>query len=115
MHELSITKQLIQNILHECKINNIKKPKKIQIELGILTTYKKDPILFYYNQLKKEISLLNNSNLDVLKINGELFCNNCNNTSSIIEPFMIFCPICESLNIKITKGKEFNLKKIIGK
>ena len=43
MHELAITKQLIESVVSECKLKRIRFPKKIVTELGTFTSYEKDP------------------------------------------------------------------------
>ena len=113
MHELAITQTITSQIKEECEKNNIT-PKKISIELGLLTTYKKDSIDYYYNILKKEPEnkLLENTILEITEIKGRLSCKNCNKESDIKEPYEILCPLCNSGNIKIIKGKDINLKSI---
>jgi len=53
MHELSITQNLIDLVAGECKKKNIIGPKKIIAELGSLTGYSKESILFYYDLFAK--------------------------------------------------------------
>ena len=112
MHELSVTKSLISLILNKCNEKNIK-PKVIITELGSLTSYKKDPILFNYDLLKKEEDLLKNTNLEVIEIKGKVLCNNCEKESIIDDNIMIFCPKCDSHNVEVIQGGKFKLKEII--
>jgi len=108
MHELAITKQLIDSI---CKESN--KPKKVFAELGSLTSFKKEPILFYFDQLKAEFPKLEKTTLQIKEISAEIECKECNKKSSIKDLYQFFCPKCESAEVSILKGKEFVITKII--
>jgi len=48
MHELSIAKELVTQINDNCEKNNLK-ADEIILELGSLTSFKKEPIIHYYN------------------------------------------------------------------
>ena len=112
MHELAVTKGLIELLLEECNKLGKKQISNVVIEVGELTKYKKESLELFFDMLKKESKILENSKLEVHEIEGELLCGECNSKSLIDEPYMIFCPKCESMNVEILKGKEFNLKEI---
>jgi hydrogenase nickel incorporation protein HypA/HybF len=107
MHELAITKTLIDMILRESK-----RPKKVIVELGMLTSYKKEPIEFYFDILKKEYPALKSTELIIVPVPGRLKCNDCKKTSEITEPYLIFCDKCSSGNIELVNGKDLILKEI---
>lgn len=113
MHELGITQTLIKLILVECKEHHVESPKVIELELGHLTTYKKDAIMFHYSILKKENKVLKNSNLNIREITGKIFCNDCKKESNLEDPTMIFCQLCDSSEVEIIQGKEFIIKDIV--
>ena len=112
MHELSITQSRIDLVVGECKKKNINSPKKIVAELGSLTGYSKESILFYYDLLRKEIPVLAETELDILEISAEISCNSCKKKSTITEPYMVFCNKCGSQDIDIICGREFIVKEI---
>ena len=111
MHELAVTKNIIEMILSESRKNNIT-PRLINAELGMLTTYKKDPILFYFDAMKKEHSLLSDSTLIIKEIKGKIRCKDCNKESNVTEQYLLFCPECNSFNITIIEGKDFKIRNI---
>jgi len=108
MHELSITKELIRIALDECK----GEAKYINVKLGKLTSFCKDPILFYFDQLKTEYPKLKDSALLVEEIDGEIECKTCKTISTIEDPTMIFCPACESSDINYIKGRDIVIESI---
>ncbi|MBD3202788.1 hypothetical protein GF327_00705 [Candidatus Woesearchaeota archaeon] len=114
MHELSITKKIIEMIEKECSKNNIKKPDKIHAEIGELTTYKKEPIKYYFDILKKENHLLKKADIDMKIINGKIKCKDCKKENHIKEKYLILCPECGSGNIDILDGEDIRLKQIEG-
>lgn len=114
MHELSVTTQLMNITIKEC-IKNKANPNKIIIELGELTTYKEEPLKYYFSILKKEEKyiLLKNTKLKINKTPGKLNCKKCNKTSKITDPRMILCPLCNSSKVDITDGKDLKIKTIV--
>jgi hydrogenase nickel insertion protein HypA len=113
MHELMITEDLIRMILeanqdHELDTQN-SKIVEVVCELGKLTTYKQEPILFYYDILKKNTNFLKDSILKVNVIKGKILCNKCKRESEIDEPFELFCSKCDSDDVKIIQGQDFRL------
>jgi hydrogenase nickel incorporation protein HypA/HybF len=113
MHELAITTTLVRMIQEECKKKKVVNPKKIELELGRFTNYKKEPIEFYYDLLKKEIPLLEKSELIIREIKGKVRCNECKKESTIDDPLFTFCIHCNSGNVDIIYGKDILLKEII--
>lgn len=112
MHELTITKNLIDIATSECKKEDISSPKKIVAELGSLTGYSKDSILFYYDLLKKDSNLLFSTELEIKEIDARILCRHCMKESGIKEPYMIFCQVCGSRDVEIISGKDLRIKEI---
>jgi hydrogenase nickel incorporation protein HypA/HybF len=112
MHELAITHSLINLVLEECRDKKIMKPRKIITELGELSPYSKECVLFYYDLLKKEQPLIRETTLEIEAVAGRIHCNNCGNQSMIDNRYLIFCPACDSFDVKLIQGKEFTLKTI---
>ncbi|MBN1502365.1 hydrogenase maturation nickel metallochaperone HypA [Candidatus Woesearchaeota archaeon] len=114
MHELRITKVLVEQIVNECNTNNIIEPKRVIVELGELTNYKKEPILYYYDFIRSQTHLLENTELVINEIKGKIRCNSCSKESEIKENYLILCPLCKSLDVHIIQGRDFILKEIEG-
>jgi len=106
MHELAITKELIRIAHEECKGN----VKIINVKLGKMTTYRKEPIEFYFDQLKE--GKLKDATLQIEEIDGKIKCNTCKKSSTVEDPTMVFCPACESSDINFIKGRDIVIEKI---
>ncbi len=69
MHELAITREIVRIVVKESRKVNLR-PKEIFIELGSLTTYKKTPLKYYYNILKKDSDITRGSSLRIKETAG---------------------------------------------
>jgi hydrogenase nickel incorporation protein HypA/HybF len=114
MHELSITKLIIQQTIDACKEHNITKVRSLRIELGQLATYEKEPIEFYFDAMKKDYGELKNAVLCIDQVTGQLTCNTCNKKSDIHEPMALFCTHCDSTDCTISAGRDIFIKDIQG-
>ena len=113
MHEYAATVELVELAIRECERNNATHPTKLVVELGDLTTYKSEPIQFYYSILKSEHSLLSDTELEIVEVQGEMRCKQCNTQSEIEDLFLQKCPTCDSVEMDIVAGRDFRLKEII--
>jgi len=112
MHELHITKQVIDSIIAECRKNKITEPRKILVELGALTTYKKDHMKTNFDLLKHEVQMLRNAELVVNELQGEVECNKCKKESTVKDPLVVKCAHCDSRDVNVLHGSEIIIKSI---
>ena len=52
MHELAITKQLVEDLLKLVKDMDLPKVKKVVVDIGDKTSYKAEPMNYYFDELK---------------------------------------------------------------
>lgn len=114
MHELAVTKNIIKIIKEESKKRKLRKATKAALSVGTLTTYRKEPILFFFDNLKKDEPLLQDTELEITEIKAQVRCNDCKRKSTVEEPYMVFCSVCNSNNVEIIKGQDFFLDQITG-
>jgi hydrogenase nickel incorporation protein HypA/HybF len=110
MHELAVTRAIISQICEECEAKGIR-PAEASIQLGLLTSYRKEPILYYFDILKKEAGI-DSCSLKVDEVPGSLRCNSCGEESEIEESLSMFCPKCDSSDIDIVKGRDIKILSI---
>ena len=70
MHELGITGEIIKIIEDESRANGIR-PSKVILELGADSSYKEEPLKYYYDILKKESDIVDSSELKVEIVDGQ--------------------------------------------
>lgn len=109
MHEYGITNEVVHQVLHACEDRGIKKAKKIIVEIGELTTYKKDSVLFYFESFKKNNPLLSKAKLEIKMIKGRIKCNNCKKENLVKPQPITLCPSCQSLDIEFLQGNNINI------
>lgn len=107
MHELAVTKDLVNLILQ-----NSTHPKKVVVELGAMTTYKSEPIRYYFDIIRQEYPSLSDVKLVLIEIPAFIHCRECDEKSVLEEPFIEVCPVCGSWKTDVLQGKDFILKSI---
>lgn len=112
MHEHHITNEVVHKILHACEDEGIINPKKIVVSLGLLSGYKKEPVLYYFECHKSTIEMLKNATLEIIEVQGKIYCNNCKKENLVEYHPLILCPTCNSLNVEILSGKEISIDNI---
>lgn len=113
MHELDVTKELIEQVKNIAKKHNVSSGEII-VELGRLTTFVSEPIYFYFEQLTKDDKFFSNKNIQ-LKIeekDGSLRCNHCGKVSLVSEVYERICPECNSTDTIIEGGNQLMIKSI---
>ncbi|MBR9676024.1 hydrogenase maturation nickel metallochaperone HypA [Candidatus Woesearchaeota archaeon] len=112
MHEHSITNEVVHQIVHACEDNKIASPKRIVVRVGELTSYKKDPILFYFEAVKKSVDVLRDASLIVEMVEGKIKCGECSEKSVVEASPLILCPKCESADVKVLEGDQVKIVSI---
>lgn len=70
MHELAITQEIVSIVLNACKQNEYSLVKQVVVELGDQTTYKAEPLLYYFDILKQETDELKSAQMIVHEVIG---------------------------------------------
>lgn len=108
MHELNVARELVRLVLERSK-----HPKKVFVELGALTTFKAEPLKYYFDILKKQEPALKDAQLSITEVAGKVRCNACKKTGDVEPSFVHVCPACSSFDTVIIQGKDFILKRIV--
>ena len=105
MHELPITQQILSIALSEAEKINAQKITAINIVQGDYTDYVPE-IVGQYLEIISEGTIAEGAVLNIEHIPAQLRCEDCGRESTV-EHFRMRCPICNSINTKLIKGKEF--------
>ncbi len=114
MHELGVSKQIIKDALAACLENNIT-AEEVVVEIGELTTFKEEPLQYYFKLLRAEHDELKDANLNVQMRKGKVQCNQCQEKSEIGDALLLLCKKCSSMDITIIEGNDVIIKNIKGK
>ena len=119
MHELAMTKQIVENVLEEAKTHDSKKVAEVHLTIGKLTFLGAEQIRFSYDILTKD-TIMKNSKLIITEQNGVIECQSCEFKGPV--PFeddpayhvpipTLRCPKCGE-SAKIVEGKECTITSI---
>ena len=103
MHELAITKEILDIVLEYAGNNKAKSVESIDIELGQLSTFDEESIRFYFEYLSKD-TVAEGAELIFNRIPANAQCKKCGRDFEPEELFFSRCPFCESTEYKIESG-----------
>ncbi len=105
MHELAVTKSLLDIILEQAKAANATKINKVNLVIGELSGIVSECVRFYFDFLKKG-SIAEEASLIFEIIPAQLKCRQC---LLIFSPEEVLwnCPHCHSQQVEIVAGREF--------
>ncbi|UXM85114.1 hydrogenase maturation nickel metallochaperone HypA [Methanococcus aeolicus] len=118
MHELSyatsIVNAIMEHITNMEQANKVKKVSKINLEIGELTFINFEQLKFAF-EVASEGTLCKDAELEAEFLKPHIACNNCGYRGELTanDEFEVKCPECGSLSLKISGGKEFNIKNAI--
>ena len=110
MHELSITEAILSSALDEAKKNNATRIISISLDMGELSSVVPECVQEYFDMLS-EGTIAHDALLNFNLIRSLLKCRCCDNEFHM-EHMRLRCPKCNSQNVDIIKGKEFNIRQL---
>jgi len=69
MHELQITEEIVKIAVEECQKHSIN-ADSILVDVGNMTTYHEEPMMYYFEILKRSIPQLKNSSMVISRVEG---------------------------------------------
>lgn len=111
MHELGIVFHIIRSINSVAKANNIKKIKKVTLQIGEVSSVIPEYLMDCYKWAIQKEEILNESSLEIEVIEGINHCNECGMDYKATV-FGRICPNCHSEDTVLLSGNETNIKSI---
>ncbi|MBS1248990.1 MAG: Hydrogenase maturation factor HypA [Chloroflexi bacterium] len=111
MHELAITQRISEVAIRHAQENNATRVTDLYLVLGDLSSVVDDSVQFYWD-IVTEGTLCEGATLHFKRIPAELRCKDCEHTYTLTNGKLSLCPQCESANIEVRQGKEFQLESI---
>lgn len=119
MHELSMTTQIVENVLEEAKRYDAKKVAEVHLTIGKLTFLETEQIRFSYKILTED-TIMKDSKLVITEQEGVIECQSCgykgevpmeNDPAYHVPLPTLRCPKCRE-TAKIVEGKECTITSI---
>ena len=114
MHELPVTKSILDIVIKHAEANNVKRIISINLMIGDLSELENEWIQHYFDYLSKD-TIAENAKLKIKRIPLVMQCNQCSHTVEvkIREIKKIQCPVCgHKKNFSIISGREYYIKDI---
>jgi hydrogenase nickel incorporation protein HypA/HybF len=110
MHELAITKSLVELVIDHAKNAGAKKVLKVNVVAGEISGYVDECMQFYYDQLSKG-TIAEEAKLSFQRVPTQGRCRDCGHEFTIKDMNWI-CPECSSNNIQLIGGTELFVESI---
>jgi hydrogenase nickel incorporation protein HypA/HybF len=111
MHELPITQNILKIALRYGTQAKATRISDLYLVIGQLSSVIDDSIQFYW-PIVSEGTIAEDARLHFNRIPAELECNQCGTIFTLTDGQLSPCPTCESLQVTIIAGKEFQLESI---
>ena len=111
MHELSITREILDVILDTAGRNNAKSVESVNIELGQLSTFDEESINFYFENLSMGTSA-EGAKLIFKRMPATARCKKCSRDFELEDLFFSSCPFCGSTEYEVISGSEVKVVSI---
>ena len=110
MHELAITEQILNLALRHAKEANACQVTDLHLQIGSLSTIIDDSVQFYWDIISKD-SLCQGAKLHFHHTAAQFHCHDCGQDYTLADE-LTACPHCQSIQVQITAGQEFQLTSI---
>lgn len=111
MHELPITQNILQIALQYGVQSEASRITDLYLVIGQLSSVIDESIQFYWPIISKD-TLAENARLHFKRIPARLECTQCGTVYGLEDGQLTTCPECDSSQIKIIAGQEFQLESI---
>ncbi len=111
MHELVVTKNIVQIVLDYAEKHQVSKVLKVNLDIGVLSDLQEEWIQNYFDRLS-EGTVAEGAKIHVNKIPATVRCDDCQHSfevESLIQD-ELFCPNCQSHAISLMSGREYHIR-----
>ncbi|MFA4919222.1 MAG: hydrogenase maturation nickel metallochaperone HypA [Thermodesulfovibrionales bacterium] len=108
MHEVGITQGILDIAIENCKKRGYTGIESIKVKIGKAAGVMPDSLLFAFEAMKvgtiaeKAVLII-----DEIPVSG--YCNGCSSDFSVDDAYVITCPKCGHLSLRIDTGRELNI------
>ena len=112
MHELAITKALVERVLEFAAKQGMHAVTRVELEVGQLAGVEMDALRFCFEAVTRTTEA-EGAELAIEEVSGKGMCLDCGIPFHAVQP-VTSCPRCDGWNVKITEGRELRLKNFTG-
>ncbi len=108
MHEVSIAQSLLKIAVDNCKKEGYKGIETIKVKIGRASGIMPDALSFAFDAVKIG-TIAKNATLAIDQIPVTGFCEGCKSRFTVEEAYVISCPLCGDISIRIETGHELHI------
>jgi len=113
MHELSVMKSILDIVVKQAQVHNVRKVRAIQLEVGMLSDLEAEWMQRYFNYLSKD-TLAGKAELRIKWIPVVFQCQECNKSFEVERKRLhdVACSLCGQKKLTLVSGREYRIKNI---
>lgn len=111
MHELPITQNILKIALQYAQKEGAKRIMSLNLVIGQLSSVIDDSIQFYW-PIVSEGTIAQDAKLNFKRVSAKLECQECGTLYGLENGQLTTCPDCDSSQVTVLAGKEFQLESI---
>lgn len=111
MHEVSIAQGMLDIALGYCDKNSHTAIKSITVKIGKAAGLVPDALRFAFETLRNG-TIAENAVLIIDEVPVSGTCNSCGKQFTVDDAYVIQCPLCGSLSLKVETGRELNISEM---
>jgi hydrogenase nickel incorporation protein HypA/HybF len=108
MHEVGIAQSVLDIAIDNCKKQGYKGIETIKVKIGKAAGVMPDSLLFAFEAMKVG-TIAEKAVLTIEEIPVSGHCNGCNTDFAVNDAYVIACPKCGHLSLRIDTGRELNI------
>jgi len=108
MHEVSIAQSLLQIAVDSCKKEGYKGIEIIKVKVGKASGIMPDALSFAFDAVKIG-SIAEKATLTIDEIPVSGFCEGCKSSFTVEEAYVLSCPLCGNVSIRVETGHELHV------
>lgn len=105
MHELSLC-HAIAGVVRPYAVD--KHVDVVRVQVGALRQVVPDSLTFCWN-LTREYECMPDAQLELEMVPAEVVCRSCGQRSQIASRWSVYCPECDSGDVEVVRGNEFQV------
>jgi hydrogenase nickel incorporation protein HypA/HybF len=107
MHELSIANAIVDAVTQEIQRRNLPPVQTIVVRIGVLSGVVPEALQFGFEAITSGTPLAK-TKLQIEQVPLQGKCRDCDHEFTV-EDFVFACPLCQSGQIKVTRGDELDI------
>ena len=108
MHELGLTKELVDLVVAKAGEAGAAKVVSIRLAIGALSGVEADAVSFCFEVVSKD-TIAEGARLEIDRVPLTLACRTCRAKTAVEDVFTV-CGKCGSTNVEVVAGREFTIK-----